>query len=94
MSTIKLPDFRKHAGLNELRRKMGADLVSYDPVISSSGISRKDLERQHNRDRVPRKWDFRLSRGSGTFVHLLPNPVEQPRLATPEVSSLQLPNLG
>jgi hypothetical protein len=45
MSTIKLPDFRKHAGLNELRRKMGADLVSYDPVISSSGISRKDLER-------------------------------------------------
>ena len=45
MSTIKLPDFRKHAGLNELRRKMGADLVAYDPVMSSSGISRKDLER-------------------------------------------------
>ena len=46
MSGLKLPDFREHAALNELRRKMGAALVEYDAEQSGNQrITRKDLER-------------------------------------------------
>jgi len=44
--SIKLPDFREHAALNDVRRKMGALLVEYDAEQSGpQRITRKDLER-------------------------------------------------
>lgn len=47
MSDLKLPDFREHGDLNELRRKMSATLVDYDAEQGSGPkrITRKDLER-------------------------------------------------
>ena len=43
---MKLPNFRDHSALNELRRKMRAELVAYDPEESGPRrITRKDLER-------------------------------------------------
>ena len=44
--SLRLPDFREHGGLNELRRRMGASLVEFDAEQSGPRrITRKDLER-------------------------------------------------
>ena len=46
MTRIELPDFREHTALNELRRKMRAELVTYESEESGPiRITRKDLER-------------------------------------------------
>ena len=43
---FKLPDFRTHQGLNDIRRKMGAELIVWEDIEPSRGrrISLKDLK--------------------------------------------------
>ena len=43
---IKLPDYRTHSGLNDVRNKMRADLIDWQDTArpASNRISRKDLE--------------------------------------------------
>jgi hypothetical protein len=69
MTRIELPDFREHTALNELRRKMSADLVAYDAADAGPRrITRKDLERLKTTGIIVDPDDIETF-GNGVFIY-------------------------